>query len=244
MVEVSVRLADMDVSLAMEPLFNQAVAEAINTTLLVIKDKWQQEAQNKLNSTRMDYLMGLNFDSIEYPFENDPFKGAVTLLGKWPNMLEQGFPAFDMKTGFAGSSKRIATKGGGWLLRIPMRHSTPGAFLHGRPMPPDIYAAARRLPHWGSLRVSGGEQTSWTGYQHRSNIYDRLTRVQHNYGSRTQSTYMTWRTVSNNSDPKSWWHPGFVGVHIAESLESFAKTTFQRVLNINMNQVFQNDMVG
>jgi hypothetical protein len=222
------------------PILELAAQSAINTSLLVIRDKWQQEAQNKLNSTRTDYLMGLSFDSIKYPYQEDPLSGAVVLQGKFPNMLEKGFGPFDMKPGFAGSLKKISTKDGGWYLTIPMRHSTPGSFMYGSPMPVDLYTEAKKLPNWGSLSVKGGLKTSWTGYQHKNNIYDSLTRIiKQNANGRGSSQYMTFRRVGSGSDPMSWWHPGFHGVNIAESLGSYAEITFKKALEANLGQVFK-----
>ena len=38
----------------------------------------------------------------------------------------------------------------------------------------------------------------------------------------TQSQYMTWRTMSDNSDPGSWWHPGFEENPILDHVEEKA----------------------
>jgi hypothetical protein len=236
-VDIVIDLSELNLSASMAPFVNVAVQSAINTSLLVIRDRWQQEAQQRLQSTRTDYLLGLSFDSIKYPYENNPFCGAVVLQGKVANALEKGWSPFDMKIGFSKSFKKITTSGGGWYLTIPMRHSTPGAFMYGRAMPPDIYIEAKKLPNWGNIKVSGGQLTSWTGYQHKNNIYDRLTKIQKDYGKTKQSQYYTFRRVSNHSDPLSWWHPGFGGVNIAQGLESFSETIFKRTLDANLRQV-------
>lgn len=236
-INIDVKL-DSDIDAVMLPLFNKAVESAIMTSLSLIKDRWQQQAQNKLNSTRTDYLLGLDFDSVVYPYNNNPFSGAVILRGKLANSLELGYSAFDMKKGFAGSSKVVATQNGGWYLTIPIRHSTPNSFMYGKPMPKDIYAEAKKLPHWGSLKVSGGQLTSWTGYQHKANIHDSLTRIIKPNGKTKQSQYYTFRRVSNNSDPLSWWHPGYAGVHIAETLEGYASQVFDSCIKANIKQIF------
>lgn len=230
-VDIRVEL-EANLSQDLTPIFNATVIHAINTTLLLVRDKWQQEAQKKLNSTRTDYLLGLSFDAIQYPYNNNPFSGAVVLQGKFPNMLETGFSAFDMKTGFSKSPKRLSSSTG-WYLTIPFRHSTPGSFMYGKPMPVDIYAEAKKLPNKGRLNNSKGEVlTSWTGYKHKSNIYDKMTRYKKGRGS----TYVTFRRVSNNSDPLSWWHPGFTGVKIADSLEGYATRSFEACLKANLGQ--------
>lgn len=212
------------------PQLANAIQASITTTLAVIKDRWQSEAQQKLHSTLPLYLMGLDFNSVVYPYGGDAFSGAVELHGKFPNMLEKGFPAFDMKQGFGKSQRATHTKSGGWYLTIPIRHSTPGAFMYGKPMPPNIYAQAKKLSNGKSLSVPGGAAKSWTGYQHKANIHDGLTRIVKSYGRAKQSQYMTFRRVSNNSDPQSWMHPGYIGAKIADDLQPFAATTFTKSL--------------
>jgi hypothetical protein len=214
-----------------------AIEQAVVTTLNIVRDRWLREAQNKLNSTRTDYLMGLDFDSIEHPYLGDPFAGAVVLRGKWPNMLEKGFSAFDIKQGFSKSSKKHIKPDGGWYLNVPLRHSTPGSFMYGKPMPVDIYTQAKKLPNRGSISVKGGIKTSWTGYVHKANIHDKLTRIIKDYGKTKQSTYMTWRRASNTSDPDSWWHPGFGGVNISDNLQSYTRNMFVKILKANIKQV-------
>lgn len=221
------------------PLVTQAINDGIQTTLALIRDKWQTEAQNKLMSTRADYLLGLDFNSIRIPYDTSaPFNGAVVLQGTLPNMIEAGYPAFDEKIGFSKSPKIVQTKSGGWKLVIPFRHMTPGAYMYGNSMPKDIYKQAKKLQGKSALKIPGAGATSWTGYQHRGgSIYNGMQRIVKSYQKATQAFYMTFRTVSNNSDPMSWWHPGYKGAHIAESIMPYAKSTFMQVLSNNLNGI-------
>lgn len=221
----------------MAPAVVGAIQTAITSSLAVIKDKWQYEAQQKLNSTRPMYMMGLDFNSIVYPYDGQQFSGAVILRGKLPNMIESGFSAFDMKLGFSKSPKRKITKNkdgsSGWYLTIPMRHGTPNSFMYGQPMPKDVYAEARKLKDGQSLSVSGGQGTSWNGYQHKTNKYDGLTRIIKSYTNpdtqktTRQSYFMTFRRVSNNSDPSSWMHRGYIGAKIADSIMPYSTEIFE-----------------
>lgn len=238
MTQITVDLSNFNISNRLIPAFNIAVQGAIQTSLSVIKDKWQYEAQSKLNSTRTAYLLGLDFDSIQYPYEGDLFSGAVVLMGKFPNMLEKGFPSYDMKKGFSASPKAHSKKGGGWYLTIPIRHGTPDTFMWGKPMPKDIYSEAKKLGHGQRLSIKGGEGQSWSGYQHKHNIYDGLTRIVKEYSKGTkQSQYYTFRRVSDKSDPMSWMHPGYPGVHIADSLKGYSERVFKDSLQANIQMV-------
>lgn len=218
-----------------------AASVSINTTLMATKSRWEQVAQQGLTTTRADYLLGLNADdSLQFP---DALTGVLTLRGKWPNMLEEGFTAFDMKNGFSHSARKHSKQDGGWFLTIPFRHrstGTTGSAVGGSAMPDDIYAQARALR--GGARLTGTEQnyppaTSWNGYQHKSGIYEGVKKISKTYDKATQNQYMSFRRVSNTSDPQSWWHPGFKGLKAIDIVESYAQDTFKKVFNKTIKEV-------
>lgn len=225
-------------------LANQIEAAAISSvsaTMIASKNKWESIAANKLHTTRADYLLGLNAeDSLEFP---DAFTGVLTLRGKWPNKLEKGFGAYDIKDVLKNSPKVKHTKDGGWYITVPFRHRTPGtsgSAAGGQAMPGDIYSRARVLAA-NTGRLTGTEQQypprrSWTGYQHKSGIFEGMKRNVKKYDKAIQSTYVTFRRVSNNSDPDSWWHPGFVGVQAVDDVERFAEETFGKVIRANLKR--------
>lgn len=212
----------------------QAVQASVSSTLMATKSRWEQEVQQRLRTTQLDYLLGLNADnSLEFP---DPYTGILTLRGKWPNMLETGFPSFDMKDGLKNGPRAKKKKDGGWYNTVPYRHTNPksvGAVV-GRNMPNDIYAQARALR--GGQKLTGTEtnyppQTSWTGYQHKSGIYEGMIKNRKQYDKAVQSTYFTFRRVSDKSDPMSWKHPGFSGVKAMDVVEPYARKTFNQVFS-------------
>lgn len=142
-----------------------------------------------------------------------------------------------MKIGFSKSDRKIQKQNGGWYLTIPLRHSTPGSFMYGSPMPKDVHSQAKKLPAGGSLSFPGAGDVSWNGYQRKNKTYDGLTRIVKSYQKATQSQYMTFRRVSDKSDAASWWHPGFKGTKIAEELMPFAEKTFMDILTTNLNGI-------
>jgi hypothetical protein len=237
-VDVSQFGANLDAKLGAD--IASAISLSIQTSLAVVRDEWVNRIQNTLHSTRPLYLQGLDFNSVIYPYGSDVFSGAVQLRGTLPNMLENGFGPFDEKIGFSKSSRKHTTKNGGWYLTIPYRHSTPGSYLYGNPMSKQIYAQAKTLQHNESLRVAGGQKTSWTGYVHKANIDDGLTRIVKSYHNpntgkvTNQSQYYTFRRVSNNSDTLSWMHPGFKGTKMVDQLQDFALKTLERELKKNL----------
>lgn len=218
----------------------QASSASVSATLMATKSYWEQVAQQRLVTTRNDYLLGLNAnDSMEV----GAMGGSLTLRGKWANMLESGFPAFDMKDGFQKSKRVVKKNGDGWYLTIPFRHRTPGTVgsaVRGKEMPTDIYAQARLLLGNGQ-RLRGTEtqyppQVSWTGYQHKSGFYENMVRNEKIYDKAIQSTYFTFRRVSDKSDPESWKHPGFPGIKAIDTVEPWARATFQKVFNANLKK--------
>jgi hypothetical protein len=202
----------------------EAASSSINITLQATKSYWEQIAQQTLHTTRADYIMGLNAnDSVVI----EDFTGTLTLIGKWPCMLEEGYTAFDEKEGFKKSKYAKPKKNGkGWYLTIPFRHRVPGtagSAVGGQAMPDDIYAQAKQLR--AGERLTGTEtayppQVSWKGYQHKSGIYENMTKYSKTYDKATQNKYFTFRRVSDKSEPNSWWHPSYPGVHAIDKVES------------------------
>lgn len=242
-INISVGIDGLGIADQLAPRIVGAVESAISTSLAIIRDHWVTEAQNKLRSTRTDYLMGLQFNSIQVPFDG-PLTGAVVLLGDLPNSIERGYGPFDMKPGFSRSGKVTQKKDGGWFLTIPFRHSTPGSTgTFGSSMGKDVYGVAKQLSPYksgqanGSLSWAGAADQSWNGYQHKSNTASGMVRIVKSYNKATQSQYMTFRRVSDQSDPASWHHPGYGGAHIAEKLAPFARSTFEQVLTTNLNNI-------
>lgn len=240
MIKIEIKLPDRLVR-NITPNIQQAIQMSVSQTLMATKSHWESIAQRKLTTTRADYLMGLSADgSVSFP---DPFTGILTLKGKWANMLESGFPPYDMKTGFQNGPRVKQKKDGGWYTTIPFRHRTPnttGSAVGGKAMPDDIYAQARVLR--AGTRLKGTEanypaRTSWTGYQHKNGIYEGMVKNQKAYDKAIQSTYFTFRRVSDKSDRQSWWHPGFSGVKAIHSVEPFARSTFDNVLKYNLKAV-------
>ena len=145
MPEISVNLDTLGINDQLSPQITAAIQSSIQTSLAIIRDRWSTDIQRKLMSSRPLYLQGLGFDSIVYPLGSDGFAGAVQLKGKFPNMLETGFGPFDIKVGLGKSSRVKQKKNGGWYITVPFRHSTPGSFMYGAPMPKNVYAAAKKL---------------------------------------------------------------------------------------------------
>lgn len=233
-VDIKVSLSSLGIHDQVSPIITSAIRNAVQSSLSVIRDKWIQEAQNKLGSQSTMYLAGLDYGSIKYPLDEVGFSGSIQLLGETANALEHGTSAIDMKIGFGKSTKITKTKSGGWYLTVPFRHTQSGK----RAMPREIAKQAKKLEPGGRLSVPGEGDKSWTGYQHKSSIYNGLQRIVKSYqNGKTQNQYYTFRRVSNNSAPSSWWKPALPGAKIVDSMIPFAKQTFVSALKANLNEV-------
>lgn len=217
-----------------------AIENAIISSLGIVMNKWRSEAQKRLNSTASSYLAGLTKDSISYP-AGSLVTGTITLVGELPNALENGYPAFDMKTGFMRSSRARSKKDGGWYFIVPFRHTTPNRGVS--PMPNSVYKSALRLNPYLSgagntvLNYSAPTGTSWTGYKHKTNPYQGMVRIVNSGKKMSRSIYKTFRHVSDTSAPNSWQHPGFSGVKITEKLVPYAKNLFTKILENNLRKL-------
>lgn len=201
---------------------------------------WEQEAKKGLKSTRKTYVRSL------YVGEEGRFKGIVILRGMLPNMVEQGASPFDMKEGFAKSSKR-KINGLNWYLTIPFRWATPGALgeseVFASKMPSEIYMVARGLQ--GTTSQSGlgivrsgsqvrlkdipspfdipkvrskvvGANRIFEEYKNKTSVYAGIGKTTKTYEQTSQNSYVSFRRVSNNSDSLAFIHTGIQAKNFAD----------------------------
>jgi len=169
----------------------------------------------------------------------------VVALKQIAKDLENGKGPWDMKPMLLhGPKARISKKGLRYNI-IPFRHSTSSSNMpnsNAPPMPRGIYQQARELKasvmagnkmKWGGKLPATGKpgQNPTTGYQHKNDIHEGMVRIEKTYGKTTQSKYMTFRIVSEKSDPKSWWHPGYQAHHIAKGVSDYCRPAIEEMLH-------------
>jgi hypothetical protein len=218
----------------------------LNDVALAVHTNWREEANSKLHGTRAMYLRGLQMPVIAGK------TATVALIGTVPNMLESGATAFDMKVGFKMSGKVTMKKDGkGWYITIPFRFATSGAVgeseaFSGK-MPQSVNDIAQGLKGKQQIKepqlpknlqgVRGvrkevkGERKVYGAYTHKSNIYSGITKKVAAYGQTTQSKYMSFRRVSDLSDPDAFIHPGFTARDFAT--KAVDKTNVQDVMALS-----------
>jgi hypothetical protein len=214
----------------MSPCLKETVQSAFVDSMFQIKKQWENLAKTNLRSGKAAYVQGLSVQ-----INKDGLSGSVRLEGDFPTKLEKGSPPYDLKILFSQSAKVKFSKSGGWYIDIPMRQGTPNSTNFSSSLSNSVYTQAKKLPAWGVLRTNQGSTESWTGYQYSASTFDYLTKVSTSSG---KNSYMTWRRVSDKSDPTSWIHPGFTGVHLLDQMEPSASSILESTVKKYINQVF------
>jgi hypothetical protein len=229
-----------------------------------IFNNWRVSAMNGLNSTRKSYIQALNIGEISST------KKYIQLTGVWPNMIENGFGAFDMKPGMLGSSKAKVTKKGTRFITIPFRWASSGSIgeseVFANVMPVEINTLVRRLrpttTNISSRTNSGGglqlkqlpkdyqipksrgafsdlkSRTTYPQYTHKGSIYEGIIRNETTYERATQSSYVSFRRVSEKSDPMSWIHKAQAAKNFAE--QGLKKTDVASITDRTIDEFLSN----
>ncbi len=181
------------------------------------RDKWVSLARESLGSTADDYIDGIDTQ----------IKGKSVVLqldGTLALMQENGTPKFDMKPGLLKNSKNGYTD-------VPISSSKPKS---GGPneMPKNIYAKAKHL-HFGD-RLSDRtrlKSSKVMPYKHATSLYSGMMKSDRAHAKKTGAGYFTIRRVSKNSDPYSWWHPGFQPLNLADKVKEYLEMSFDGIVN-------------
>jgi hypothetical protein len=157
-------------------------------------------------------------NGLRYPYEGDILKGAVTVDLDYADKLERGFGEFDIKVGLLKSSKaKTSVDSKGKISRyidVPFRHNTDD-------IPRTILSQAKAGEQvLGTIRLGKGLNKEQAGlrsqtssprfvgepyYTWRTGLFAGLVRKNAGVNG---GQYMTFRRVSEHSDPGSWIHPG------------------------------------
>lgn len=159
-----------------------------------------------------------------YPDGGNVLKGSVNVDLDYAERLEKGFESFDMKDGMLSSPKVKINKDGGKYIDVPFRHDTSG-------IPSSIMSEAQSGRSLGIIRLGQGlgkaqagirskitpQQLGRDPYTWRDGLYAGLIRKE--AGPKNSGAYMTFRRISENSDPDSWIHPGVDPKPVTKAIE-------------------------
>lgn len=213
------------------------IAKSLGT---VYASKLENEAINGLNSTRRRYIQNIRI------IDSGKLESTVMLdYSKDPlvRMIEEGQSAFDMKVYFLRSSKVKVSKSGKRYLTIPFRFSTSGAVgeseVFSGKMPSEVYDIVRKkevgvngksqgitknelsnLPSKFQVVSKRQEVKDSEGkmlfkeYEHKSSIYQGIQKQVDKVTG--QSSYHSFRRVSELSDEDSFIHTGIQARHFMQ----------------------------
>jgi hypothetical protein len=229
------------------------IEAAVALAASLVQATWQQVVMGALQvpgAKQPDVNIGLRKLYADNIVLNNMLVGQgsvaqkVVALKQIATDLENGKGPWDMKPMLLNGPKaRISKKGVRYNI-IPFRHGTNTSNMpnsNAPPMPKGIYQQAREL----KASVMSGNKMKWvgklpatgkpghnptTGYEHKHDIYEGMVRIEKPYGKTTQSKYMTFRIVSEKSDPKSWWHPGYQAHHIAKGVSDYCRPAINEML--------------
>lgn len=242
------------------PYTREAVRSA---TVDVVQRTWIEYASGvtvtysggtfRINVVSGEYIRSIQ-NGLRFP---DDLVGEVFSTAPHADLIEKGYEPFDMKPGLLASPKAKTSKSGKKYITVPFRHGVPGTSTIPT-MPPRVYEQARRLAY--SRRNNAikafftGRKYTWggrleedltgqrshipphpgKGYTWKSGQYAGMVRM----GRGRHTQYMTFRRVSENSDPQSWHHPGKAPRPIREAV---VENTREEVLGI-IRQGFEMDL--
>lgn len=233
--------------------FNLAVGNIAQAT----KGEWMRLAQARLKTTREMYIQGLRqSESFSARVTDGVSSYEIQLVGRMPNNIEFGMPAFDMKSvrpGWLGGGKAKTTKEGTKYVVIPFRHSTSSdvrmaytgkaAAVSGPNLKTQLKATVKQYGLDRMMRAGAGGAivegpTAKVPAKAPVHPYLRgLTRVQKaasgstKAGPRGSSKLMTWRVMSEDSPADSWQHPGLPAANILREVEAFADKQMDSIVD-------------
>lgn len=218
--------------------------------------RWKNLIDKELKSSRNEYLRGIFIERVN---PTEIIFGLSNRESSLPLSIEEGHEPWDEKPFLLGSLKAKRTKDGKPFLTVPFRHATPQAIaeagIFSSIMPQDVYQLAKnspmplkrsQLPE--SQQIPGvRKEINVPGlkvpeYIHKAAKYEGLVRVEASSSeNENRGQYMTFRRVSDNSDPNSWFNGGIIAKRLMDRALEIAQIdrvadmaideTLERILN-------------
>lgn len=195
------------------------------------------------NTFRVSRRTGNYERSIQviYPYEND-LSALIKATAKYAVAIETGVQPYDMKPGLLKGRQYV---------RIPFRHAVPTRNNPGgsitptgmRVMSQEIYDLVKKGGRVGASAIGQRSKIvdmNKTGrritYTWKTGMYTGLAKR----GRFLHSQYITFRTVSVNSDPRSWWHHGTPPRPLSKAVAVMTKDAVSTIIN----EAISEDLAG
>jgi len=222
-----------------------------------IYHNWLMEAINGLKSTRKQYVQNLNVGYIsphrsyiqltgEFPNMLERGFGPydmkpILLKSRKVKYTKKGtkyitVPFRWATTGAIGESEvfaNIMPKSVYTIaknLKAQRTHFQKGIIQRGRGLRTNQLPEKLRIPKTRAKIIDPKTGDVLFGtYTHKAPIYSGIIRQQKTYENATQNSYVSFRRVSENSDPLSWIHKGVAAKQFAE--KALQKTDIGNIVN-------------
>lgn len=214
--------------------------------------KWVSLANEQLNSTRQAYINGLQQVKMEPGRGTLTLAGGlpVGIEEGFPEMdMHDTLLGPNVPVAPLGQKGKRPIEGhpGQYYRAIPFRHAGPTARgatgtpmgssyaqmigeKAARAMGRDVYKAAKQLSpttgvpygptQWGGRLPAG--MAPKLKVAHSTDIYAGMVRMEKTYKTATQSTYMTFRTISDLV-PEKWHRRATMGIHLVNPVEKYVE---------------------
>lgn len=179
-------------------------------------------AEDTLKTARQDYIDAVTLHPMQ--IEGDKLTVTIELVGEFPNMLEQGHDAYDMKDGLLKGQdyryifirKGIPTSTRFQKMSKQQHEIMRSLPVTGAPFPPFLMKKDKRpnVTAYGVLKKTPTEKTGYEKPIHRGHIYGKMQKIVRG----KTPTYGTFRTVSIKSPPEAWQHPGLEALNFFDKV--------------------------
>lgn len=226
---------------SLEAQLNESLADVAETTYASIISN----AQRNLDSTKLDYISGVKFEDLG---DNSY---AIYLEGKWPQMLEDGFPSYVMQETLLKSQSNVSSgsrAGSPWVQTAKDGHKFAHVPIGGKSSPPggssmaDVVKSlkAKNMANRKQKITSIFKDTNGNPVQgkaatvrEKGSPLDGLVKYQSTAKdasgkARTSSVYVLYRTISETGKP--WVHPGFSGLGAFDEAEKQVIENISKIL--------------
>lgn len=166
-------------------------------------------ARAELKKTAKTFIGGLSIEGEE-----------IVLSGKFNIMLEEGFSAYDMRKTLLASNYKISKDGSKYkVIKFDFK-LTPNKYVQGTFIPKKLVANLTNtmVTKKGEIKRYGTSTSNLPGkYSEKSKPHHKRPIMEGVYKLKKFrsgiTSFSSFRTISENSSPESWQHPGFEGIH-------------------------------
>lgn len=201
--------ADIDTTGLTETEIDMIAANTMDAVAEAARDEWIKLAEESgLTTTKEAYIEGIG--AVESPSATER---TITLDGWLPTALEEGVQPFDMKPGLLKGRSHVV---------VPMLYGKPGQTTIPA-LSPQTFAKVKNLQQGERFSTKLGK-SKFEGLK-KTSIGKGIGPV--------QDTFIKFRTVSVNSAPDSWIHPGFTALLLSEKVRQFIENNIDQIVEAN-----------